>query len=77
MGLEEKNEYMATTSRDLGDVDLEEEDGIVVATHTKTGVASQGETEAEALGNLAEALRLHGEPIPDDAGNEVPDTPWF
>jgi predicted RNase H-like HicB family nuclease len=68
---------MATTTRDLGDVDLEEEDGIVVATHTDSGVASQGETEAEALGNLAEALRLHAEPIPDDVGTDVPDTPWF
>jgi predicted RNase H-like HicB family nuclease len=68
---------MATASRDLGDVDLEEEDGIVVATHTESGVASQGETAAEALGNLAEALRLHTEPIPEDAGTDVPDTPWF
>jgi len=68
---------MAAVSRDLGDIDLQEEDGIVVATHTESGVASQGETEAEAVGNLAEALRLHAEPIPDDAGTEVPDTPWF
>jgi predicted RNase H-like HicB family nuclease len=68
---------MVTASRNLGDVSLEREGDIVVATHTDSGVASQSETEVEALQNLAEALELHNEPVPDDAEGSEPDTPWF
>lgn len=48
-----------------------------VARDEETGVASQGKSRTEALEKLADALRLHEEPLPDDAGAEVPDTPWF
>lgn len=58
------------------DVVVAKSDGWFVATDTETGVASQGETKAEALENLAEALRLHDEPLPD--GEPEPSTaPWF
>ncbi|WP_276299157.1 type II toxin-antitoxin system HicB family antitoxin [Halorussus lipolyticus] len=45
-----------------------EDDGRITAKDTETGVASYGETKAEALAMLAEALHLHdggGEPIED------------
>lgn len=50
-----------------------------VATDETTGVASQGETKAEALENLADALDLHTRPEPDEADEEIePATaPWF
>ena len=41
---------------------LAEEDGWYVAQCLEVDVASQGETEAEALTNLQEALRLHFTP---------------
>lgn len=57
---------------------LVESDGYVVATDTETGVTSQGETKAEALENLAEAIRLHERPVPDDIEDPDPsDAPWF
>lgn len=43
-----------------------EDDGRITAKDIETGVASYGETKAEALAMLAEALHLHeggGEPI--------------
>lgn len=45
---------------------IHEEDGRVTARHVQTGVASFGETEADALRQLADALDSHagkGEPI--------------
>ena len=55
---------MASTSdgRDdeTGDVEFVlEEDGRVTAHDTETGIASYGESKAEALRMLAEALELH------------------
>jgi predicted RNase H-like HicB family nuclease len=47
----------------------EDETGLVTARDVETGVASCGETKAEALAMLAEALTLHegsGEPIEDE-----------
>lgn len=49
---------------------VEEADGWWSAIDETTGVASQGETREEALGNLDEAVALHegeaGEPIEDE-----------
>jgi predicted RNase H-like HicB family nuclease len=49
---------------------IEETDGWWSAVDETTGVASQGETQSEALANLEEALALHrgdvGEPLTDD-----------
>jgi hypothetical protein len=65
---------MASTSRD-GTWDgvefIREDDGSVTAHDLETGLARGGDTRAEALAQLAEALRLEdggGEPIddPDD-----------
>lgn len=60
-------------------VTLTYSDGLYVAEDDGTGIASQGETKAEALENLAEALRLHSEAVPDDGGDDLePATaPWF
>ena len=41
---------------------LWQEDGWIVAQCIEVDVASQGETEGEALANLAEALHLHFTP---------------
>lgn len=62
---------------DAGSVTLQREGDWFVARDEQTGVASQGETRAEALENLAEALELHEEPISTDTGGDAPDTPWF
>lgn len=48
-----------------------------VARDEETGVASQGETRAEALANLADAIELHERPDPEDADIGEPDAPWF
>lgn len=48
-----------------------------VATDASTGVVSQGETKAEALANLADALELYGRPDPDGVELEESDAPWF
>ena len=48
---------------------IHEDDGRITAQDIETGVASYGETKAEALAMLAEALELHaggGEPVTDD-----------
>lgn len=68
---------MSVTRRD--DVVLTHENGIVVATHEPSGIASQGESEPEALEALADALRLASEEISeaDRDEAEVPDSPWF
>lgn len=44
-------------------VELSESDGVIVARDTETGVADQGETTAEALSNLAEALEFHNRDV--------------
>ena len=68
---------------------IHEDDGSITAKDVETGVASFGDTKAEALRMLAEALELHeggGEPVsnedlqemgldPDDVGGE--DLPEF
>lgn len=62
---------MATTDRrDDGDgVRFSYEEHLVTATDGETGVAASGESKAEALAALADALALHeggGEPIDDE-----------
>ena len=53
-------------------------DSYVVATDEATGVTSQGETKAEALSNLADALELYHRPIPEEDDVEDPsDAPWL
>lgn len=79
---------MASTTREddpeEGVEFVHEDDSRITARDTETGVASYGETKAEALRMLAEALELHeegGEPVddadlreleldPDDEGDE-------
>lgn len=62
---------MASTTRDEDPEGVDfvhGDDGRVTARDRETGVASFGETKAEALRTLAEALELHeggGEPITD------------
>lgn len=64
---------MATLSDRDGDAPdgvefVHEDDGRVTARHLKSGVASFGDTEAEALRQLADALESHfgaGESIDD------------
>lgn len=63
---------------DSEDVTIDRTGKYVVAKDPETGVASQGETKAEALENLAEALRLHDRPVPEDDEDQEPsDAPWF
>ena len=48
---------------------IHKDEGRITARDIETGVASYGETKAEALAMLAEALALHagdGEPVTDD-----------
>lgn len=53
-------------------------DGWVVAKDEATGVASQGETKAEALANLADALELYHRPVADeDDVEDTSDAPWL
>jgi predicted RNase H-like HicB family nuclease len=52
------------------------EDDWYVANDEETGVTSQGETRAEAISNLGEALALHEQPVDEDEVSE-PDAPWF
>ena len=47
-----------------------------VARDEETGVTSQGETRAEAISNLGEALSLHEQPVDEDEISE-PNAPWF
>ncbi|MEY7847930.1 type II toxin-antitoxin system HicB family antitoxin [Natrarchaeobius sp. A-rgal3] len=63
---------MASTARDDRSEGVEfihEDDGSITARDLETGIASFGETKAEALEMLAEVLTLHeggGEPVTDD-----------
>jgi len=53
---------------------IHEDNGSITARDKETGVASYGDTEAEALRMLAEALTLHeggGEPVSDDDLREM------
>jgi predicted RNase H-like HicB family nuclease len=68
-----KFSYMARTSRDEPSEEgveyVHEDDGSITARDKETGVASFGDTKAEALRMLAEALELHeggGEPVTDE-----------
>jgi len=57
---------MATVSAPDGVEFVEEEDGRVTARHLESGIASFGDTEAETLRQLADALDSHrgeGDPI--------------
>lgn len=72
---------MASSAKDNGPDGVEfiqEPDGRVTAKDRRTGVASFGETRAEALRMLADALESHeeAEEYPDD---DVPesDAPWL
>lgn len=63
---------MASTTREDDSEEgvefVHEDDGRITARDTETGVASYGETKADALRMLAEALELHeegGEPVDD------------
>ena len=58
-------------------VTITKEDDWFVAKDEQTGVTSQGKTRPKALSNLAEAISLYEEPVPEDADLEEPDTPWF
>jgi|GEM_PF-1038619 len=71
---------MGVQSRDPEDSDtvtLTESDGYVVARDDESGVASQGETKADALANLAEALELHARPDPEDSEPDAATAPWL
>lgn len=63
---------MASATRDDRSEGVEfihEDDGSITARDLETGIASYGDTKAEALEMLAEALTLHeggGEPVTDD-----------
>jgi len=64
---------MATRTRDDPDEEgvefIHEDDGSITARDIETGIASFGETKAEALRMLAEALTLQeggGEPVTDE-----------
>jgi predicted RNase H-like HicB family nuclease len=64
---------VSTTAEDRRESGVEftyDEAGLVTAKDLETGIASCGESKAEALAMLAEALELHeggGEPIEDEA----------
>jgi predicted RNase H-like HicB family nuclease len=69
---------MATSTRDDPDEEgvefIHEDDGSITARDKETGVASYGDTKAEALRMLAEALTLHeggGEPVSDEDLREM------
>lgn len=48
-----------------------------VARDDSSGVASQGETKVAALENLADALQLHEQPVPEtDDEPEASTAPW-
>lgn len=57
---------------------VREQDGRVTAKDLETGVASYGDTRAEALRMLADALETH-EAADDHPDDEVPesDAPWL
>jgi len=55
---------------------IEEDDGWWSAIDQDTGVASQGETRADALANLDDAVELTREARDDEPAPE-PEAPWF
>jgi len=64
---------MVSATRDLSNGEgvefIHEDDGSITAKDIETGVASFGETKAEALRMFAEAIELHeggGEPVTDE-----------
>lgn len=65
---------MASTPREDGNRTdgvrfVHEDDGSITAVDEETGVASYGDSKAEALRMLAEAIELHeggGEPVTDE-----------
>ena len=64
---------MASATRDLNNGEgvefIREDDGSITAKDIETGVASFGDTKAEALRMLAEAIELHeggGDPVTDE-----------
>lgn len=68
---------MASATRDNrsdGVTFVHEDDGSITAVDEETGVASYGDSKAEALRMLAEALELHdggGEPVTDEDLREL------
>lgn len=50
---------LADDGRETGVIFVQEDDGRFTARDIETGVASFGETRAEALAMLAEAIELH------------------
>lgn len=59
-------------------ITVSKSDGYFVAIDETTDVTSQGETKAEALENLADALRLYHEPVSEsDEPEEPSDAPWL
>jgi hypothetical protein len=69
---------MAPSTRDEADEEvvefIHEDDGSITARDKETGVASYGDTKAEALRMLAEALTLHeggGDPVSDEDLEEM------
>ena len=49
-----------------------------VAKDEESGIASQGQTKADALSNLAEALALADQPVPEeDDVQEESSAPWL
>jgi predicted RNase H-like HicB family nuclease len=62
---------------DVDTVEIARDEEWFVASAKGTDIASQGKTVPEALENLAEALQLHEEGVPDDLEAPEPDAPWF
>jgi predicted RNase H-like HicB family nuclease len=56
---------------------IEEADGWWSAIDEDTGVASQGETRAEALSNLDDAIAATEATRTEDTPAPEPDAPWF
>lgn len=56
---------------------IEGEDGGWSAIDVESGVASQGETRAEALANLDEAVELTEAARAGDGAAPEPSAPWF
>jgi predicted RNase H-like HicB family nuclease len=61
------------------DITVTKSDGWFVAKDAQSSVVSQGKTKADALENLADALRLHERPVPADSDDdhEPSDAPWL
>jgi predicted RNase H-like HicB family nuclease len=52
-------------------------DGWFVIRDEEAGITTQGETRAEAIENLADAIALQERDPEDDADPEPSDAPWF